>query len=255
MPQARGSSEARAGRLWGWGPTAIKEEMAHSSADAATLEPRLSAAFTELAGDLRRAVGERLTSLVAYGDLSGTGDDGAHALALVDRLSFADLARCVSHAPRWRRLGLATPLLLAPEEFRRSLDVFPIEYGEILARHIVVAGSDPFAGITVNEGDLRRACERQAKSHLIHLREGFLETGSHAAAVARLIAASAPAFRALLLSLERLEPGAARDAGVAADLPREVAAAADATIADPSALLARYIAAVERLWQYVDRWR
>lgn len=227
--------------------------MTHSTADT---PPRLSAAFTELAGDLRRAVGDRLTSLVAYGDFAATEDaDGAHALALIERLSFADLARCVAHAPRWRRLGLATPLLLAPEEFRRSLDVFPLEYGEIVARHIVIAGSDPFAGISVNEADLRRACERQAKSHLIHLREGFLETGGSVAAVARLIAASAPAFRALLLSLEQLEPGAAREAGVAADLPREVAAAADATIADPSALLARYIAAVERLWQYVDRWR
>ena len=229
--------------------------MGHSTAGAPSLEPRLTAAFTELAADLRRVCGDRLVSVVAYGDLGGSEDSGVHALALVDGLSFADLAKCVALAPRWRRLGLETPLLLAPEEFRRSLDVFPIEYGEIVAKHVVVAGSNPFAGVAVNDADLRRACERQAKSHLIHLREGFLETGGNPAAVAQLIAASAPAFRSLLLSLEQLEPGAARDAGVGADLPREVAAAADATIADPSALLARYIAAVERLWHYVDRWR
>ena len=220
------------------------------------LEPRLSAAFAELASDLRRVCGDRLRSLVAYGDFSETDNgEGAHALALVEWLAFPDLAKCVPLAARWRRLGLATPLLLAPEEFRRSLDVFPIEYGEIVARHVVIAGGNPFSGVTVSDADLRRACERQAKSHLIHLREGFLETGGTPAAVAQLIAASAPAFRSLLLSLEQLEPGAAREAGVAVDLPREVASAADATIADPSALLARYIAAVERLWHYVDRWR
>ena len=229
--------------------------MAHST-PAATLSPRLSAAFAELAADLRRICGDRLRSLVAYGDFAAADDgDSAHALGLVDGFAFPDLVKCAPLASRWRRLGLATPLLLAPEEFQRSLDVFPIEYGEIVARHVVIAGSSPFAGIAVSDADLRRACERQAKSHLIHLREGFLETDGNPTAVAQLVAASAPAFRSLLLSLEQLEPGAARDAGVAADLPREVAAAADATIADPSALLARYIAAVERLWHYVDRWR
>ena len=36
---------------------------------------------------------------------------------------------------------------------------------------------------------------------------------------------------------------------------REVAAANTSSIADPSPLLARYLSAVERLWQEVDRWR
>ena len=103
------------------------------------LEPRLSAAFAELASDLRRVCGNRLVSLIAYGDFGGSDDEEAHALALVDGLAFPDLAKCVPLAPRWRRLGLATPLLLAPDEFRRSLDVFPIEYGEIVAKHVVVA--------------------------------------------------------------------------------------------------------------------
>ena len=119
----------------------------------------------------------------------------------------------------------------------------------------MIVGSNPFAGIAVPEADLRRGCERQAKSHLIHLREGFLETRGDPAGIARMIAASAPAFRALLQNLERLEPGAIERAGISDELPREVSAAGDATIAEPSALLSRYIAAVERLWQYVDAWR
>jgi hypothetical protein len=36
---------------------------------------------------------------------------------------------------------------------------------------------------------------------------------------------------------------------------REIASAGASTIADPSALLVRYVAAVESLWQQVDRWR
>ena len=69
------------------------------------------------------------------------------------------------------------PLLLSRQEFARSLDVFPVEYGEIVANHVTIVGDDPFAGATIAEADLRRSCELQAKSHLIHLREGFLEAG------------------------------------------------------------------------------
>jgi hypothetical protein len=209
-------------------------------------------AFQVLGRDLRRVFGDRLASLVAYGRRD---EEGAHTLALVDHMSFLDLAQCAALVPTWHRLGLDTPLILTYHEFRRTLDVFPLEYGDIVAHHTVIAGSNPFAGVAVTEADLRRSCEQQAKSHLIHLREGFLETHGDPAAVARLVAASAPAFRALLQNLERLEPGASRNAGISDELPREVATAADETIAEPSALLARYIAAVERLWQYVDAWR
>jgi hypothetical protein len=226
--------------------------MAHAHESQSTAAIVKDATFEMLARDLRRVFGERLTSLVAYGRRD---EEGAHTLALVDRIAFADLAQCAALVPSWHRLGLDTPLILTYHEFRRTLDVFPLEYGDIIAHHVVIAGSNPFAGAAVAEADLRRACEQQAKSHLIHLREGFLETHGDPPAVARMIAASAPAFRTLLHNLERLEPGASRSAGISEELPREVAGAGDATIAEPSALLARYIAAVERLWQYVDAWR
>ena len=226
--------------------------MAHAHESQSTASIVKDAAFDVLARDLTRVFGDRLTSLVAYGRRD---EEGAHTLALVDQIAFADLAQCAALVPTWHRLGLDTPLILASHEFRRTMDVFPIEYGDIIAHHVVIAGSNPFAGVAVSEADLRRACEQQAKSHLIHLREGFLETQGDPSSVARMIAASAPGFRTLLHNLERLEPGASRNAGISEELQREVSAAGEATIAEPSALLARYIAAVERLWQYVDAWR
>lgn len=219
------------------------------------MDPRLNT----LAADLRRIFGASLHSLVAYGAPAGdTGDeqdDGLHTVALVEHVGFDDLARCAPLVPGWRRSGLAVPLVLAREEFRRTLDVFPLEYGDIIARHQVVFGDDPFAGMQVNEGDLRRACELQAKSHLIHLREGYLESSGDGRALGTLMARSAPALRSLLGSIERLEPGTAAAAGMDDGLVGEIARAADARIADPSALFTRYLEAVERLWQMVDRWR
>ena len=57
----------------------------------------------------------------------------------------------------WHDAGLATPLLIAADEFARSLDAFPFEFGAILWDHVVVAGSNPFDGLSVKPADLRRA--------------------------------------------------------------------------------------------------
>ena len=43
----------------------------------------------------------------------------------------------------------AAPVLLPVEEFARSLDAFPIEFGAIIAHHAPVYGSDPFEGLAV----------------------------------------------------------------------------------------------------------
>jgi hypothetical protein len=229
-------------------------------------------AAAALAADLRQTFGARLETLVAYG-LAGP-DQLLHTLALVDEVTFADLTACAPSVHRWRRAGLAVPLLLARQEFDRSLDVFPVEYGEIVANHVTIVGHDPFAGAHIAEADLRRSCELQAKSHLIHLREGFLEAGGDPHETVYLIASSTHAFRALLGNIARLDRGPARtgapetgDAaltafaeqtiGVAGSVVRDVLSfkPAAGTIAEPTELLSRYVAATERIWEYVDAWK
>ena len=206
-----------------------------------------------VAVDLQRIFGARLQSLVAYGPEDHP--DGIHTLALVDRLDFQDLSACAPRTSDWQRAGAAVPLLLSREEFQRTLDVFPLEYGGIIASHRLVTGENVLATIRVADADLRRGCELQAKSHLIHLREGYVETGGDPARVARLIAASAPALRALMENLRQLDSEAAARAGLTPALVREVASASATYIADPSPLLTRYLSALERLWQEVDRWK
>ena len=236
---------------------------------SASLSAAGRAALDALAADLRRVFGNRLLSVSAYG--LGAADADIRSVVLVDRLAFDDLAACVPLTRRWDDQGLAVPLILERDEFVRTLDVFPLEYGEIIADHVAVYGDDPFEGLMVAEADRRRACELQAKSHLIHLREGFLETRGDSRAIGRLIGASAEGYRRLLMNMLALvAPGphtretddlAARaesHLAVPAALTREVLSLTDAgpsTIADPTALLARYVAAVERIWEAVDAWK
>ena len=247
-----------------------------ASPSAVDLTDRQRADLEALVRDLRTIFGARLHSVVAYG-LAGLTGDAAYVrtLALTERVTFEDLAQAVPLTAAWQRRGLAVPLILSRHEFERTLDVFPLEYGNLIASHVVVAGEDPFGGVRVADADRRRGCEQQAKSHLIHLREGFLETQGDPSSVVRLIASSAPAFRTLLvnliqLSLTQLEPGGPvetdapalsarieRTIGVPAPLIVEVLSAPSgmSTMADPTALLARYVDASERIWRYVDGWR
>ena len=236
---------------------------------ASVLSPAEERALTALAGDLRRTFAARLRVVAAYGLKRRTADDDQlHTIALVESITFDDLAALAAAAPDWERLGLAVPLVMPHEEFLRTLDVFPLEYDEILADHAVIEGTDPFAAMRVAESDLRRAVESQAKSHLVHLREGFLESGRDPRSVTALIAASSTAFRTLLANLARLDghPAASDEEiadaaetsiGISAALVREVLSspiAASAAV-DSTALLARYIEATERVWRYVDAWR
>jgi hypothetical protein len=216
--------------------------------------------------DLRRIFGDRLEAVVVY----GWREHGpVPTLALLRSYAIEDLTACADRAAAWRRADAATPLLLTRAEFSRSLDAFPIEYGEIIAHHQVVYGSDPFAGLSIRAEDLRRACEVQVKSHLLHLREDYIESGGRRREVDALVRESAPGFAALLRHLARLDDA---PAGSISDLiayastrvPLEshvvgdVIALADSdglpTI-DTVKLFPAYLAAVERLAEFVDRWR
>ncbi len=195
--------------------------------------------------DLRNIFGTRLQSIATYGG-------GAHALVVVESLTVSDLRACADRVAAWHDAHLATPLILAAHEFELSLDAFPLEFGAILASHTVVAGKPPFGGLTVDPADVRRAIEVQARSQLIHLREGFVETRGNANAVSLLILDSAPAFKALVESVGRLD--ATFDPGPIAKQIASLVGAHDLASTDAERLFPDYLHTVERLVQHVDRW-
>jgi hypothetical protein len=220
-----------------------------------------------LLSDLRRIFSERLRSIVVYGD---QGDDGPlRCLVLVASFDTVDLDACARAVRAWHRHGLATPLILPEREFKRSLDAFPLEYSEMLRTHAHVYGPNPFEGVAIPPADLRRACETQVKSHLLYLREEYIEAGGHLHEIAELVQASAPGFAALLRSVARLEGVTTGDRNAAtlegariASLPASVVAAVLALeqpsgvgSTDPARLFPEYLQAVEQLAAFVDTWR
>ena len=216
--------------------------------------------------DLQQIFGDRLEAFVAFGHADATP---APSVALLRSLTADDLTACAARAASWHRSGSATPLLLTKDEFAGSLDAFPIEYGEIIDTHRLLYGVNPFAGLTIRPEDLRRACEVQVKSHLLHMRENFVECGGRPSAVASLVTDSAPAFALLLRRLAQLDGyplATAADLGAFASQrpkldPRVVgdvlalSGTTSASSVDAARLFPGYLAAVERLATFIDTWK
>jgi hypothetical protein len=214
--------------------------------------------------DLQRIFGARLEAVVAYG---GVPPAARRSLALVSSLTMDDLSAMALAVPSWHARGLATPLVLPRAEFARTLDAFPVEYGEIIETHHVLVGTDPFEGVRITPHDLRRGLEAQAASHLLHLRENYMEHGGRHAAIEALVRESAPGFHAILRRMARMD-------GAPADTPVDVArwatarAALDArTVGDVLALATEaspgvdatrlfpaYLDALETLLHVIDQW-
>lgn len=202
-----------------------------------------------------------------YGDQADA--DPVRCLALVTSVDTVDLDACARSADGWHRSGLSTPLLLPVHEFRRSLDAFPLEYSEILHAHTHVYGDSPFEGLAIAPHDLRRACETQVKSHLLHLREEYIEAGGRPQGIADLVRASVPGFASLLRNVAWLHGVTAPDHAAVTREGARLASLSDGTVAavltlerpsglasaDPARLFPEYLAAVEQLATFVDAWR
>src|SRR5580765_8575410 len=117
-----------------------------------------------LAAQLREIFGDRLQMVAAFGA-------DAQTCAVVDSIALADLDKCATLFVKQR----PAPLLMLIDELSRALDAFPLEFNEIISTRRLIAGTDLLAALTVPAEDLRRACEAQARGHLVNLREGYIE--------------------------------------------------------------------------------
>jgi len=237
-------------------------------------------AVRTLERDLRSLFGDRLKSMLAYGvsahaaartDAHGAHGDAhnlVHTLVVVDTIGEDDLRACAARAKAWHDRSLATPLIVGAGELARSLDVFPLEFAAIQADHVIVVGPNPFAGTAIDPADVRRACEVQARSHLLHLREGYIETLGNGDALAVLIVQSAPAFAALLQSVARLQSGDRPDATAAGrqverllETPGgsitqvvRLAGVTEISATEAQRVFPAYLDVVQRLVAYIDAW-
>jgi len=77
---------------------------------------------------------------------------------------------------KYSKQKVAAPLIMTPDYIRTSLDVFPIEFLNFKLIHSTVFGSDILKEIKIAKTNLRLQCERELKTKLILLRQGYISS-------------------------------------------------------------------------------
>jgi hypothetical protein len=162
----------------------------------------------ELVAQLRAAFGAELRSVVLYGSAASAEyvpkQSDYNVLVLVDALDVARLDAVAAVVRAWNDAGNPPPFTLTTEEWRRSADIFPMEYADIQERHRVLYGASPFDGVRVQPADLRRQLELEAMGKLLHLRQGVLAAGADGRQQLELLAASKSTIMVLFRAAMRL---------------------------------------------------
>lgn len=169
----------------------------------------------EFGRSVAAALGERLVSLVLYGSAARAGDagsrggrrgrgGGANTLLICDPVDPAVLTALEEPTTAWTRSGHPAPIILSIKEWRTSSDAFAIEYEDIRAAHRLIAGRDPWQGISVRREDVQRQLEQELMGKLVRLRQSYVAAAGDAGQLTALVAQSASGFFTMLRTLLRL---------------------------------------------------
>jgi hypothetical protein len=133
---------------------------------------------------LQEDVGENLQSFTVIGS-SLTADfnpkrSDINTILVIEHRSHKLLKLLAGLGEAMGRKRLRAPLLMTREYIERSLDVFGIEFLDFQHNHQTVFGADPFADLVFQKQWVRLQCERELKSALIQLRQGYIRAlGKH----------------------------------------------------------------------------
>ena len=226
----------------------------------------------ELVTQLRAAYASHLTAVVLYGS-AASGEhipkkSDFNVLVLLDHIDDRTLVAASAVARAWADAGNPPPMTMTTTEWRRSSDVFPMEYADILDRHRVLFGAPPFDGMVIAPADLRLQLEQQALGKLLQLRQGMLLAGTDRKRQLDLLENSFSTIMVLVRAALRLagRTPAADNAGNAAQLgevagfdaapfariSRHVRNEARIPADDVPAIATSYLSAVGRLDAWLD---
>ncbi len=157
--------------------------------------------LSELVEKLKQAAGSNLKSVVLYGSAASGEFHPKHSdlnvLCVLGRLETAEIEKLNPTAAWWTRKGHPAPLLFTVEELRSSADIFAIELLDIQASHRVLHGEDIFAALEVPMSFHQEQVERELRTNLIRLRQGFLVAPRDLPTLLGLLTASVSTFATL----------------------------------------------------------
>lgn len=216
--------------------------------------------------------GQKIHSIHVIGtaltdDFDEKGSDVNSIIVLKEMdLKFLELLAPLGKKYGKKRVG--APLIMTPEYINTSIDVFPIEFLNFRLIHSTVYGEDVFDKIEIERMDLRHQCERELKSKLIWLRQGYISSQGDKKILTerfvRSIADYMPLFRGILV-LAGKEPPVLQsevitaisdtmkiDTGVFAKVLKEKRDKIKLSIEELNTIFEDYYSATEKLGKITD---
>jgi len=161
----------------------------------------------QFAAEVARALGKRLVALLLYGSWArGThvpDRSDVNTLLICDAVDEALFVALAPAVRGWTRAGQPAPLILTEREWRESADAFPIEYADMREAHRLLAGRDPWPGIDVDRGHLRRQVEHELMGKLVRLRQAYAALQEDPKQLARVVVGSSGGFFTMLRAVLR----------------------------------------------------
>jgi hypothetical protein len=178
--------------------------------DTSPLEPsaELLDAARRWLSPVRAALGPGFVSAYVTGSVLTRGFDPAHShinlLVIARSLEPDVLDGIAAAAPDPRRKPQVDSLFMAQEQVRASLDVFPIEWLDLIERHLLLEGEDVLAGLEVPLTNLRLQCEHELRAKHLRLRHEYLASAKRGERLAEVLVRMASGFHTLFRTLLRL---------------------------------------------------
>jgi len=144
------------------------------------LNPAVAKKISPMIDDLLKAHASNLHSIHIVG--SAVIQDYNENLSDINSLVLLhnmDLQFITYLAPLGKKYGkkrIAAPLVMTPEYITCSLDAFPIEFLDFKLVHKTIYGADVLQDVQIAAPELRLQCEREIKSKLIRVRQGFISS-------------------------------------------------------------------------------
>ncbi|HFQ89417.1 MAG TPA: hypothetical protein ENK27_04990 [Desulfobulbus sp.] len=129
------------------------------------------------------------------------GRSDINSVIVLERIDLTFLDFLVRLGATFREKKIAAPLLMTPHYIDRSLDVFPVEFFNFREIHLTMTGEDLLARLVIDDLKLRLQCEREVKSMLVGLRQGYLRALGDPGGMASLLAGSVKSLLPLLRAL------------------------------------------------------
>jgi hypothetical protein len=177
--------------------------------------------FEEIVTRLLDAHHEGLVSIILSGPaVEAPGNAHAadyHLFIVTESLSLQDLKRASSALRWWESLGYSRPTCFTKKEFLASLDVFPVEFGEIKRGYRVLFGADLLEGVEISKANLRLLVEYELRGKFLRLRNLYLPSSDDSHRLSRLMMDSVATFAQYLRIVPELfgeEPPLSRVATV-----------------------------------------